>query len=1305
MNLEILYDTTKMEMVKDIRRTERVAASTKEASNTGTRLLQRKARAFNVHRSSEIQTKLQVNTPGDRFEQEADHVSEKVMRMENAVSMSHQPGSNNNSQAQTKRIAPSFVSRPLVAPLAISRKTKDAGEEKLIQKKERDVSTVQSTSHQIEPVLRSTKGSGQELSGHTNAFMSRAMGADFSKVRVHSDAKAANMNKRLNAHAFTHGRDIYFNSGMYDPDSAGGRKLLAHELVHVVQQGAATRVQRKENETAEPILRSTNPEKDKLIVQRKASKVAAPADVAFQSVVKKIKSTATQAKAHEPAAKKAKAAQSAAKPPANEKAAKAKDRKAGEMAQQEPGKFDEEKFKAALRAKIAQLQLNSLQQAEDFKKNNGAAGVKGDMTQQVDSEKDKAAGNIEKKTQEEPVPGKETGKDVGPTPSPAAGIAPPSIDTAAASPKPATADVVSLEQGSKGLDDQMKAAKVTDKQLEKSNEPAFQAAIDNKKTAQKDAITAPQQFRKDEKGIIGQAQQAAGTAGKMQMTAIAGSRKKMAGSVLSKQEEAKAKDEQARAKVAADIDLKFAVTKTDVQNILTALDKDVSAMFDAGIANATKLFEEYVDHEVQQFKINRYLVQPGGLILWGYDLLQGPPEEINTIYRNGKNKYIQAMDVVIGKASGLVVRQLNAAKMRINAGKQEIKSYVESLPKSLQSVGAEAAQKIQGQFAELESSVDNKQNELVDNLAAKYQAGLENIDKKIADMKEANKGLIDQAKEAIAEVIDTIIEFKNFLMNVLAKASAAIDLIIEDPIKFLGNLIAGVKAGVMAFMNKIGEHLKAGLMGWLFGTLAKAGIQMPKTFDLKGILSLILQVLGLTYANIRSRAVAIVGEKIVAGMEKVAEIFIIIKNEGIGGLWKFIKEKVEALKDTVINSIKEFVIQKIVVAGVTWIISLLNPASAFIKACKLIYDVIMFFVTRGRQILELVNAVVDSVTAIAKGAIGVAASAVENALAKALPVALGFLASLLGLDGISDKIKAVIVKIQAPINAAIDWVIQKAVMLVKGVAGLFSGGKTKEDKKSDYGPEKQGKIDAGIIFMKQEEARYLKNGKMKKSDADKVAASVKSNHNVFSSFTTKEIGEKIKFLYTASAQTEAGEVDQESSDMPDKRFIPPSLSPKGSGDYIRKKLYINMSRYDSDSRGFRDKNQKAIIGLVNHAKQLAPGTTRDSEWRILKEQGHIDPGADIEKYDPSAIKYQVDHKQDISIHWNIIGHNDADGERISHTMNQNDWEVKTVKANQGKKKEPYLDYVGRNFKSKKVSADGKTIDNVRFNNEKGESIA
>src|SRR6185503_16791428 len=105
----------------------------------------------------------------------------------------------------------------------------------------------------------------------------------------------------------------------------------------------------------------------------------------------------------------------------------------------------------------------------------------------------------------------------------------------------------------------------------------------------------------------------------------------------------------------------------------------------------------------------------------------------------------------------------------------------------------------------------------------------------------------------------------------------------------------------------------------------------------------------------------------------------------------------------------------------------------------------------------------------AKGSIGVAATFVENALAKGIPVAIGFLASLLGLGDISETIKKTIEKAQAPVNKAIDWVINGAVKVVKAAGSLVKGlvgGKEKPkpkeapEHKEDLGDAKNAARDA-----------------------------------------------------------------------------------------------------------------------------------------------------------------------------------------------------------------------------------------------------
>ena len=88
----------------------------------------------------------------------------------------------------------------------------------------------------VERAIESSRGGGQSLDRGVQAQMGQALNADFSGVRVHTDAGADGLNQSLSARAFTTGRDIYFRQGEYNPGNSGGRELLAHELTHVVQQ-------------------------------------------------------------------------------------------------------------------------------------------------------------------------------------------------------------------------------------------------------------------------------------------------------------------------------------------------------------------------------------------------------------------------------------------------------------------------------------------------------------------------------------------------------------------------------------------------------------------------------------------------------------------------------------------------------------------------------------------------------------------------------------------------------------------------------------------------------------------------------------------------------------------------------------------------------------------------------------------------------------------------------------------------------------------------------------------------------------
>jgi len=97
----------------------------------------------------------------------------------------------------------------------------------------------ESSTSNFDSSLRSSKGSGSPMSDGSRAFMESQFEADFSGVRLHTDSPAVKMSDQINAQAFTHGNDIYFNEGRYNPDTPEGKYLLAHELTHTIQQGAS----------------------------------------------------------------------------------------------------------------------------------------------------------------------------------------------------------------------------------------------------------------------------------------------------------------------------------------------------------------------------------------------------------------------------------------------------------------------------------------------------------------------------------------------------------------------------------------------------------------------------------------------------------------------------------------------------------------------------------------------------------------------------------------------------------------------------------------------------------------------------------------------------------------------------------------------------------------------------------------------------------------------------------------------------------------------------------------------------------
>ena len=540
-----------------------------------------------------------------------------------------------------------------------------------------------------------------------------------------------------------------------------------------------------------------------------------------------------------------------------------------------------------------------------------------------------------------------------------------------------------------------------------------------------------------------------------------------------------------RARVTAEIERIKTATREAVELILTEMETEAGRRFQAGLTEAEAAYEE-VFEDVK-----------GGFFSWLGGSLTGTWDaKVERAFRAARGAYERVVDRTIDAVATYVEGKLAEAKARVAQGRAEVDAYVAGLDASLAAFGAEARSSIGGDFDAMVGEIDARRDGLVDSLAQQYGESQQRVSAMEERLREENKSLWDAVYDATVGVVKKIIEFKNLLLGILAEAAAVVGAIIDDPIGFLGNLISGIKAGLDAFVGNIGKHLKEGLLGWLFGALQGAGLKLPTTFDLKGIIDLVLQVLGLTKENVRKRAVRLLGDGLVSRLEKVADVFMVLASEGPAGLWRMLVEKLGDVKEMILGQIQDWVITRIVIAGVKWLVSLLNPASAFIKACMMIYDIVKFFIERGSQILALVDAIIGALGAIVGGNIRAMAAAVEGALARILPVAISFLASLLGLGGISDKIREIIGKIQEPVNAAIDRVIQKAVALARKVGSLFAGGGKQDEASTRKDDEEPAPSDptSGVKAAALAEASRRLRGLDRAEQINDVLASIEREH-------------------------------------------------------------------------------------------------------------------------------------------------------------------------------------------------------------------
>ncbi|MEH2452877.1 eCIS core domain-containing protein [Nostoc sp.] len=212
------------------------------------------------------QAKLSISQPGDKYEQEADSVAQQVMQR------IAQPVNRQSIQPQALPESEELQMKPMANSITPLQRQEMPEDEEELQMKSLDNSTLQrqevseeeeelqmkpmvqrraeagmAAAPDLEASINQARGGGQAMAENIRQPMEQAFGADFSGVKVHTDGQSDQLNRSIQAQAFTTGQDVFFRRGEYNPGSRGGQELLAHELTHVVQQNGGM-VQRSPHE-------------------------------------------------------------------------------------------------------------------------------------------------------------------------------------------------------------------------------------------------------------------------------------------------------------------------------------------------------------------------------------------------------------------------------------------------------------------------------------------------------------------------------------------------------------------------------------------------------------------------------------------------------------------------------------------------------------------------------------------------------------------------------------------------------------------------------------------------------------------------------------------------------------------------------------------------------------------------------------------------------------------------------------------------------------------------------------------------
>gem|GEM_PF-5034181 len=1029
------------------------------------------------------------------------------------------------------------------------------------------------TSDSFDSQLASHSGAGSPLPSGLQGQMEGGMGADLSSVRVHTDSQAVQMSQDIGAKAFTHGSDIYFNEGQYQPETAEGQHLIAHETTHTVQQGASP-VQRE----ADPAAPAPGESPISLSFEDTAAPPPTAEDILQAEEAGKV-DTGVPAEGEAAAAPPAPAPTEAgptAGPPAGEGPQGPVEPVPEEAAEAEPkaekqpvaAGNPEDSAQAHMNAPATQLAQQQAGIAADV--TTGMQGqrqatqakmppLKADNTGKPEEQETEQEGILPEGkmepisdgvTGQEPPPAKKgQHQNLGPAPdvtknnrvldkqklsaflgwfksnffsfSSTIKTKDPNVNTSAGErpkvPQEGKADPHRADQQKQESDEQVdkqtKEAKAAiaanpgkeiiqpqdvseEKPMDISQEVAELSAERNQEMEDFLALGLPPDVQAltdqdmqpmldkslaQPRADVAAAAQKRDTETEAEITKANEETAKLNEEAARKQKETV---EQNRASVAetqrkgkedadglmADFDTqaseKQAKAKEDIDKEVKSREKEADDELKKGEKKAGD--KKKAEEDKAAAKKREMEKESKNKSWWdrAVDAVKSAVSAITSAISSIFKALREAVTAIIDAAKDLALKAIEAARKFAVAALDALGSVLKGLVNTfLGSLFPELAKKINDAI----DATVNKAKEAVNAIADGLKKGVEAL-------AEAAKAAVNKILEVFETALTAAVQIVGALVtgdfaealkvaiksackiaginpdpifDFINRAGDTLMTILKNPVQFVKNLAKGVGGGVDLVKENIKKHLLNGMVGWRGGAMSDVPLQLPQKFDLQGIFSLVMQVLGLTYDRLRAKVVKQLGpkgEQVVGTIEKGAEIAgdvigllqKMYQEKSFMPLWSLIEKKWKSIKEAAMEKIRGVVALEVVKAGVKWLLSLLNPASAIVKAVIMIFDVTMFIIERKDQIVDMIKSIYGAIAPIARGDTGAASKAVENAMGRSVPVILGMLASVLGLGGIGKSVQKVLKTIQGQVDKVVDPIIKKIVDFAKR---LFKGGK------------------------------------------------------------------------------------------------------------------------------------------------------------------------------------------------------------------------------------------------------------------------